>query len=393
MVRASDKQMKLQVRCPRCNNFVDPNARICPYCKVDLAMAAVLASQALTSMATSTPAGPMTPEILVPRIGEFLIERGALSQEDLKQALAYSHDLAKQGAPRLMGQVLLELGLVNRETLDQVITEQILQLQSALQQTNQQLEQRVKERTRELQKALNDLSELNQLKSNFVANVSHELRTPLTHLRGYLDLMEDGTLGGLSEDQRQALEVMLRSEARLETLIDELIQFSAAASEQMVRDLEDVDLGKLVSAVIPRMAAKAEKKGLVLELVIAEQLPMIQVDADKITWVVLELLENSIKFTPRGGRVRIAVHEVGKDVRCTVTDTGIGIPADRLEEVFTPFHQLDSSVTRRYGGVGLGLALVKKIIEAHGSTIHVQSIEGRGTQFEFQFPISSSSHA
>ena len=335
----------------------------------------------------------MTPEILVPRIGDYLIERGALTQADLDRALAHSRELAKQGKPRLVGQVLLDLGMVNRETLDQVITEQILQLQNALQQTNQQLEQRVQERTRELQNALNKLSELNQLKSNFVANVSHELRTPLTHLRGYLDLMEDGTLGDLSEDQRLALEVMLRSEARLEELIDELIQFSLSSSEQLILDLEVVDFGKLVSSVIPKMAVKAQNNGLALEMELADRLLPVKVDEDKLTWVVMELLDNSIKFTPRGGKVKVAVRQDDHDVCCTVTDTGIGIPQDRLSEIFTPFHQLDSSVTRRYGGVGLGLALVKKIIEAHGAAIKVKSLEGRGTQFEFRFPICSSSYA
>lgn len=381
--------MSPQVRCPRCNQPVDSQVRTCPHCGVDLARAAAVASQALASLATIGPEGPMTPEILVPRIGDYLIERGALTQAELDRALAYSQELARQGKPRLVGQVLLDLELVNRETLDQVITEQILQLQDALQQTNRQLEQRVQERTRELQNALNKLAELNQLKSNFVANVSHELRTPLTHLRGYLDLMEDGTLGVLSEDQRLALEVMLRSEGRLEELIDELIQFSLASSEQLILDLEIVDFSKLVSSVIPKMAVKAQNNGLVLEMELADRLLPVKIDDDKLTWVVMELLDNSIKFTPRGGRVKIAVRQDNQDLCCTVTDTGIGIPQERQAEIFTPFHQLDSSVTRRYGGVGLGLALVKKIIEAHGSTIKVQSIAGKGTQFEFRLAIHS----
>lgn len=378
--------MTPQVSCPRCNQPVDSQARTCPHCGVDLARAAVLASQALTAV-TVSPDAPMTPEILVPRIGDFLIERGALTPEDLGRALQRSKELASQGKPSLVGQVLLEMGLVDRETLDQVITEQILQLQNALQQTNQQLEQRVQERTRELQNALSKLSELNQLKSNFVANVSHELRTPLTHLRGYLDLMDDGTLGELSEDQRLALDVMLRSESRLEQLIDELIQFSLSSSEQLILDLQMVDFGKLVSLAIPKMAVKAQNSGLALEMELADQLPLVKIDQDKFTWVVMELLDNSIKFTPRGGRVKIAVRQDSQDLCCTVVDNGIGIPQDRLAEIFTPFHQLDSSVTRRYGGVGLGLALVNKIMEAHGGKIDVQSVEGKGTKFEFRLPI------
>jgi signal transduction histidine kinase len=114
---------------------------------------------------------------------------------------------------------LLELGYIDREILDQVITEQILQLQSALQHANRQLESRVQERTRELQQALNRLSELNQLKSNFISNVSHELRTPLTHIKGYLDLLADGSLGQLTDQQSTAVEGRFALETRLEELI------------------------------------------------------------------------------------------------------------------------------------------------------------------------------
>lgn len=133
----------------------------------------------------------------------------------------------------MIGQKLLELGLVDRETLDQVVTEQILQLQQALQLANRQLEQRVLERTQDLQQALNKLSELNELKSNFISTISHELRTPLTHLKGYITLLADGSLGDLSEAQQEAMDVMERAEARLEHLIEDLIQFSLIARGQL----------------------------------------------------------------------------------------------------------------------------------------------------------------
>lgn len=384
--------MSPQVRCPSCSQFVDPQARTCPYCKVELGIAAVMAAQALASLAVIPSEGPLTPEILVPRIGEYLIEKGALTQADLDRALVYSRQLAEEGSPQLVGQVLLELGLVPRETLDQVITEQILQLQIALQQTNQQLEQRVQERTRELQNALNSLAELDKLKLNFVANVSHELRTPLTHMRGYLDLMDDGTLGELSADQRQAVDVMLRSETRLEDLINELIQFSQVSKEQFGLLLEEQELGELVNSVLPEYTAKAQEHGLVLEMEITQQRLPVMVDKEKLCWVITELIGNAIKFTPPGGRVKIMVWQEGLSAFCMVADTGIGIASNRMEEVFAPFHQLDGSVTRHYGGVGLGLALVKKIIEAHGAEINVQSVEGQGSRFEFHIPVLTCSH-
>lgn len=139
----------------------------------------------------------------MPRLGDYLVEKGLLSEEELARALEFQQQAQSDGEPKLIGQALVELGLISQEKLDQSITEQIFQLQSALRRANEELEDRVRERTSELEDALNRLSELNQLKSNFVANVSHELRTPLTHLRGYLELFENDGLGPLNEGQKK----------------------------------------------------------------------------------------------------------------------------------------------------------------------------------------------
>src|SRR5512143_4104696 len=193
--------MDYQLPCPNCGQPVNQQELECPHCGVNLALAAVKGEQEVIAKINANPAVPITPELLVPRVGELLIERGVLTQADLQRALNYARKPGADGHQRLVGQALLELKLIDRETLDQVITEQILQLHTALQQSNLKLEQRVKERTQELQSALNKLAELNQLKSNFISNVSHELRTPLTHIRGYLDLMSDGLLGELTKEQ------------------------------------------------------------------------------------------------------------------------------------------------------------------------------------------------
>ena len=160
----------------------------------------------------------IAPETLVPRLGDLLIERGLLDPDDLQTALDFQQDRISGGNPCLIGQALVELGYIDQRSIDEVVTVQIFHLQNTLEQTNRELEKRVEERTADLQEALVKLTELNQLKSNFISNISHELRTPLTHIKGYLDLLSDLSLGPLTPLQVEALEVLIRSEERLEQL-------------------------------------------------------------------------------------------------------------------------------------------------------------------------------
>jgi signal transduction histidine kinase len=380
--------MDLHLPCPNCGQPVSQEVLECPNCGVNLALAAIIREQEVISKLSTNPAIPITPEILVPRVGELLIERGVLTQAGLKKALKYAKKPGSDGQQRLVGQVLLELKLIDRETLDQVITEQILQLHTALQQSNLQLEQRVKERTQELQTALNKLAELNQLKSNFISNVSHELRTPLTHIRGYLDLMNEGSLGNLSEEQTIAMDVMLRSEARLEELIDKMIQFSLEATGQFTLQMKPANFRDVVNEALKQAKLKAASRPVNLNVDLGKYPCVVYLDHEKIQWVVMELVDNAIKFTPPGGKVSVVLEDVDHFAHFLVRDTGIGISSERLSEIFEPYHQLDGSTTRRYGGIGLGLALVKKIVEAHGSKVIVNSEVDKGTLIEFQLPIA-----
>jgi len=327
---------------------------------------------------------PLTPEVLVPRLGEYLVQSGVLTEAELEKALAYQREKQQAGDHYLLGQALMDLNLLTRLQIDHAVTEQIIQLRNALEDANRFLERRVAERTAELQEALRKLSELSQMKANFVANVSHELRTPLTHIKGYLELLSTESLGSLSAEQKNALHVSRRSAARLESLIDNLILFSLAARGEMTLSLAPVNLNNVAEEIISYSRTKADDRNVALQLNVQPDIPFVQADEEKISWAILQLIENAIKFTPSGGKVTLSIEQESDTlIMISVSDTGIGIPADRMKEIYEPFHQLDSSSTRRYGGTGLGLALVREIISAHGTLIEVQSEDKKGTRFCF----------
>jgi signal transduction histidine kinase len=381
-------EMTDPISCPQCSQPVDSQARLCEHCGADLAIAAALAESQLELARSSLDNAVLTPEILVPRLGNYLIEKGVLAPADLERALEYQRAKAQAGKSVLLGQALRELGLVDRETIDGAITVQILQLQSALQQANRELEARVKERTLELERAIEKLTELNKLKANFIANISHELRTPLTHIKGYLDLLSEGSLGELTPVQYNALMVMYHAEERLERLIEDLIQFSLAARGELRIDAVPSAIKPVVMAAVAMAKGKAARKDIHMDVLLPANDPLVLCDAEKIGWVISQLVDNAIKFSTENGSIKVGVCEGDTSVKISITDSGIGIPSGRLSEIFEPFHQLDGSSTRRYSGTGLGLALSRRILEAHDTRFTVTSQPGVGSCFEFSLPVA-----
>ena len=227
----------------------------------------------------------LTPEMLVPKMGEYLIQKGLLTQEGLQKALDYQLEQTAKGNALLLGQALIDLKLIDRSDLDQAVTEQILQLRSALQAANRTLERRVEERTAELQKALERVSELSQLKANFISNISHELRTPLTHIKGYLELLVTESLGTITEEQKHALQVSQQSAGRLETLIEDLIMVSLASRGELSIKQEDVDIRRIANLAVKSSLGKATERGVNLYTVIDEDVPFVQADSQKIALV------------------------------------------------------------------------------------------------------------
>jgi signal transduction histidine kinase len=317
-------------------------------------------------------------------MGEYLVQKGLVSAESIQRALAYQQEEIARGNSVLLGQALIELNLISRADLDQAVTEQIIQLRSALQASNRSLERRVEERTAELQKALERVSELSQLKANFISNISHELRTPLTHIKGYIELLVSESLGPLAEEQKHALTVSQQSTIRLETLIDDLIMVSLASRGELSIRQDTVDICRLANLTVKSHGEAAQRRGVRLQAANDENVPFVHADSQKIAWVLGQLVDNGIKFTPSGGSVTVSIKREGDNlVIVSIIDTGIGIPSNRQPDIFEPFHQLDSASTRQYSGTGLGLSLVRQIVEAHGSMIEVQSLEGRGSTFKF----------
>ncbi len=377
--------------CPGCNQAVTSRSRRCEHCGLNLALSATLAIHKLTSEVDITHDTPVTPEILIPRFGEQLVNMGVVREDDVDRALIYQKEQAAAGKSCLIGQALCELGSIDRETLDRAVTGIINQLQDELRQSNQKLEERVQERTADLQKALVKLGELDQLKTSFITMISHELRSPLAHITGFLDLLIGGHIGAVAEDQKDALEVIGQSTDHLGKLIDELLQFSYISNSEQEFFPRPVQLDEILERVQRRSQGKALEQG--VELLVETNSDnsagrsVVDADSDKLLYVLTQLVDNGIRFTPADGRVVIGYRCDGQQIICFVEDNGIGISPERQKEIFEPFHQLDGTLARKYGGMGLGLSIVKRIVEKHGSRVTVISEPRKGSRFEFSLPV------
>jgi PAS domain S-box-containing protein len=226
-----------------------------------------------------------------------------------------------------------------------------------------------------------------RMKDEFLATLSHELRTPLNAILGWAQLLRTRGPAEGGEFHR-GLEVIERNARAQVRLIDDLLDLSRIMSGRFRLDVQQVALADIVRGVLDSMEPAAQAKGLRLENVLDPKSVIVSGDPARLQQVFWNLLSNAVKFTPKGGRVQVLLQRVNSHIEFSVSDTGIGIPADFLPQVFDRFSQKDSSTHREYGGLGLGLAISKQLVDLHGGTIHAKSMgEGQGATFVVHLPL------
>ena len=227
----------------------------------------------------------------------------------------------------------------------------------------------------------------NRAKSEFLTNMSHELRTPLNAIIGFSSMMRDQLAGPLGTQYLDYTKIIVESGTHLLAIINDILDVARAETGRLKLSEEEVDIADIVSLSAGMIRTLAEKAEVECSFEVADDLPLFWGDPTKMRQILINLLTNAIKFTPAGGEVRLtAKQEQNGAINFLIKDTGIGIPADKMAIALAPFGQVDSSLARRYDGVGLGLPLTKRLLELHNGTLEIISEPGRGTEVTALLP-------
>ena len=239
---------------------------------------------------------------------------------------------------------------------------------------------------RQIQSTRNEFTELDRMKSNFIAITSHELRTPLGLILGHATFLREM----ISEEQREPVDIIIRNALRLKEIIESLTEVDnyEAGVARVRQNL--VSIPAIIREVVSSFQDMAASKYITLEEDIRDEDLQVEADTNKITVAVSNLIRNALTFTNEGGHVQVTVESVTGHVQVSVKDNGIGIPANDLGRVFDRFFQVESHLIRRHTGMGLGLSVAKSLIELHGGRIWVESLEGKGSTFSFLLPLRPS---
>lgn len=252
--------------------------------------------------------------------------------------------------------------------------------------SHHELELKVKERTKELAEANEELIHSNKMKSEFVSAVSHELRTPLTSIKGYASILSQEKLGPIPEAVKERLERINKHTNSLTELIDGLLDISRIESGKIEMKMEELKIRGLIDTVFDVVRPQAKEKDIEIKVDIPAEVTQLWADKGQIERVLLNLLNNAIKFTSEGGKVIIRAMEKDGYVQIDVSDTGIGIAETDLKKIFTEFYRADNPINQKIKGTGLGLSLTRRIIEANKGKIWVTSKLGKGSTFSFTLP-------
>ena len=238
----------------------------------------------------------------------------------------------------------------------------------------------------EEREARKSAEESNSLKDEFLATISHELRTPLTAILGWTSMLGAGQLD--DETAARALNTIHRNARSQVQLIDDLLDVSRIITGKLRLDVSTTELAQVVEAAVDAMRPAAEAKNIRLQVLLDPQVGPVSGDADRLQQVIWNLLTNAVKFTPKGGRIQVRLERVNSHVEITVSDSGKGIDSEFLPHVFDRFRQADQKSTRAHGGLGLGLSIVRQIVELHGGSVHAESEgDGQGATFVVQLPL------
>jgi signal transduction histidine kinase len=249
-----------------------------------------------------------------------------------------------------------------------------------------QREAHLREAADRLEVANVELTSLDRLKTELLANVSHELRTPLVSIRGYAEMIRDGRAGPVTDKQRQFLDVVLRNAVSQARLIDELLEFTSLDAGRGALRLRVRDVRGVINRAVDDYRPEIKRKGLRLSVEGGDVPLLAAVDAPRLGQLLGNLLSNAVKFTAAGGVVTLRAVRAGAEIVVSVTDTGIGIPEEQIERIFVRFHQVETGMARTYRGTGLGLAIARQIAELHGGTLAATSREGEGSTFTLRLP-------
>jgi signal transduction histidine kinase/DNA-binding response OmpR family regulator/PAS domain-containing protein len=231
--------------------------------------------------------------------------------------------------------------------------------------------------------------EMVDMKNEFVSTVSHELRTPLTSIKGYVDLILDGSAGEINEMQQEFLGIVKENSDRLVELINEMLDISRIESGRVHLKIEPINMIEAIQGAVDTFRAVMSQTGRAVTVDYPADLPSVAADRDRVGQVLINLISNALKYSPGGGEVLVSANREGRFVRVSVQDHGLGISKDDMKRLFTKFYRVDSALTREIGGTGLGLSICKNIIELLGGEVAVKSRLGSGSTFSFTLPVAA----